>query len=310
MQSLEAWPYRGRRLRLAAWVRADGVSRAHLFLRVYNRDRRRLAFDNMESRPIRGSGDWALHQVVLDVPEDAAEVAFGAFLHGQGRVWADDFSLTVVGPEVPVTATGPGPPSVPSDRPSERDHPPAAPGSAWLLGGTAPDDYEVELEPGGGRDGSAAAVLRSATERPAGFVALVRGIDPAEHRGRRLRLSAWVEAEAVTGRAGLWMRVDGPRYRQILAFDNMSPRPIRGTGGWRRHEVVLYVPAHATRIYFGALLNGPGRIRVDDFRLEPVGPEVPVTDLLTPGSSSPVNLDFDHPPAVLEAGGVDGEGRR
>jgi hypothetical protein len=215
-----------------------------------------------------------------------------------------------VGPEVTVTATGPGPPSVPSDRLFERDYPPAAPGSAWLLGGTAPDDYEVELEPTGGRDGSAAAVLRSTVERPAGFVALFQGIDPREHRGLRLRLSAWVETEAVTGRAGLWMRIDGPSYRQVLAFDNMKPRPIRGTGGWRRHEIVLYVSTDARRIYYGALLNGPGRIRVDDFQLEPVGPDVPVTDLLAPGSASPVNLDFDHPPMVSETGGVDGEGRR
>jgi hypothetical protein len=97
------------------------------------------------------------------------------------------------------------------------------------------------------------------------------------------------------------MRVDGPEGRAGLAFDNMQSRPIRGTSGWRRHEVVLDVPHDAERIYYGVLLDGQGRIEVDDFDLQPVGWEVPVTDQFA-ARAAPTNLDFDHPEAASGAG--------
>jgi erythromycin esterase len=77
------------------------------------------------------------------------------------------------------------------------------------------------------------------------------------------------------GGAGLWMRVDGPGVRQ--AFDNMSDRPIIGTSGWQLFSVVLDVEPNAIGIACGVLLSSSGEIVVDDFRIEVVGNDVPVT---------------------------------
>ena len=174
----------------------------------------------------------------------------------------------------------------------------AAEGSGWLVAGSRPQDYAVELEPEGGRDGTLAASLRTRAEGspPDGFVTLMRWVPPQDYRGKRLRLSAWIKAEGVEEWSGLWMRIDGPEPEGVLGFDNMRRRPIRGTRDWRRYEVVLDVATEATRVNYGILLHGAGRVWVDDFRLETVGPEVEVTDPTWVTFRGPVNLDFDHPP--------------
>lgn len=173
---------------------------------------------------------------------------------------------------------------------------PAPPeGSGWIVAGSCPRDYAVQLEPEGGRAGTLAASLRTVANPPCGFVTLMRWIPPGEHLGGRVRLSAWVKAEGVGDWAGLWMRVDSQERGRILAFDNMRDRPIRGTTGWRRYEVVLDVSSRAARVNYGVLLFGPGEVWVDEFEIEAVGPEVPVTHTMRPGAE-PENLDFDHPP--------------
>ena len=38
--------------------------------------------------------DWRKYDVVLDVPSEAQNIAFGVLLAGEGQVWTDDVSLT------------------------------------------------------------------------------------------------------------------------------------------------------------------------------------------------------------------------
>ena len=62
-----------------------------------------VAMDNMMGRPQVGTEDWHEAAVVLDVPEDAVAVSFGALLVGAGTLWVDDFVLEAVGKDVAVT---------------------------------------------------------------------------------------------------------------------------------------------------------------------------------------------------------------
>ncbi|MCA9492492.1 MAG: hypothetical protein KC621_21310 [Myxococcales bacterium] len=48
-----------------------------------------LSFDNMQERPIRGTQDWTRHEIVLDVPTGATNIAFGILVAGKGTVWID-----------------------------------------------------------------------------------------------------------------------------------------------------------------------------------------------------------------------------
>ena len=86
MQTIKADDYRGKRVRLRGHVKTDGVERVQLWMRL-DSGRGMLGFDNMDARPIRGTTEWAAYDVVLDVPEDAAGIAYGIILAGTGRVW-------------------------------------------------------------------------------------------------------------------------------------------------------------------------------------------------------------------------------
>lgn len=106
LQAFQAGELRGRRIRMSATVKAlEVLDSCGLWMRVDGAEEDNLAFDNMATRKITGSRDWETYSVVLDVPEDAAEVDFGIFLNGRGRVWADDFTFEVVGKDVRTTST-------------------------------------------------------------------------------------------------------------------------------------------------------------------------------------------------------------
>ena len=39
-------------------------------------------FDNFSSRPLTGTSDWHQVEIILDVPDDAIGIAFGALMIG------------------------------------------------------------------------------------------------------------------------------------------------------------------------------------------------------------------------------------
>jgi len=104
MQIFKATLYRGKRLRLTAIIRTEQAAYAALWMRVDLPGRQEGAFDNMSDRPIRGTTPWMRYSVVLDIPEDATELAFGLLLAGGGTAWIDDVRLQTVDSSVPVTA--------------------------------------------------------------------------------------------------------------------------------------------------------------------------------------------------------------
>jgi hypothetical protein len=109
MQRIDAGPFRGKRVRYRAAVRAevDGKgNEAHLWLRVDRPEIDGLRtvgfFDNMHNRPITKE-TWDYYEIVGDIEKDAESINLGMFLLGRGRAWVDDVSLEVVDQEVPVT---------------------------------------------------------------------------------------------------------------------------------------------------------------------------------------------------------------
>lgn len=97
--------FAGRRLRMSAFARVEDVDEwAGLWLRIDSETgTQSLGFDNMEDRPLKGSTPWKRYEIVLDVPRDAAGIAFGVLLSGRGRAWVNQFRLDAVGLEVPTT---------------------------------------------------------------------------------------------------------------------------------------------------------------------------------------------------------------
>lgn len=104
MQMFQSKAYLGKRVRLSAWVKAEGVSDwAGLWLRIDGAEKT-LAFDNMEKRPIKGNTDWRRCEVVLDVAQESRGIALGILLNGKGKVWMTEPTLEIVGTQVPSTS--------------------------------------------------------------------------------------------------------------------------------------------------------------------------------------------------------------
>ncbi|WP_426322213.1 transcriptional regulator [Pseudoduganella sp. R-43] len=103
MQTIAADKYRGKRVRLSAQVRADSIGAwSGLWMRVDLENGETDGFYNSQDKPIKGSADWQLRSVTLDVAENADVVLFGVNGVGGGTVWIDDLKMEVVDKSVPV----------------------------------------------------------------------------------------------------------------------------------------------------------------------------------------------------------------
>jgi hypothetical protein len=96
-QAIKADAYRGKRVRFTAWVRGENIraSVAGLWMRVDSDDQTE-AFDNSFAHPEKGTTGWHQYTIILDVPNDAAGIAFGALLHGSGVLVVDDMTFEVI----------------------------------------------------------------------------------------------------------------------------------------------------------------------------------------------------------------------
>ncbi len=105
MQQFNPDKYLGKRVRMSAYVKSENVGKwAGLWLRVDQLDSQRpLSFDNMESRPIKGTTIWKKYEIVLDVPGNASLIAFGALLDGTGQIWFDNITFEIVDKSVQTT---------------------------------------------------------------------------------------------------------------------------------------------------------------------------------------------------------------
>lgn len=155
--------------------------------------------------------------------------------------------------------------------PASMDHHPVASGSGgqlpdgWSASGSFPQDYEVGVDRTTAHGGQASGYVMSKVSDPMGYGTLMQAFAANDYRGKKLHMSGYIKVENVAGRAGLWMRVDAP------GDETMQDRPVTGTTGWEEFEITLDVPRDSIKIAFGVLLEGEGRVWVDDFQFEIVG---------------------------------------
>jgi len=101
--------YLGKRVRMTAMVKTQDVSDwAGIWLRVDEKESNsNISFDNMKDgkkdRSIKGTTDWTKYEIVLDVPVNATNLAYGALLVGTGQVWFDNIKFELVDNTVPTT---------------------------------------------------------------------------------------------------------------------------------------------------------------------------------------------------------------
>jgi hypothetical protein len=209
----------------------------------------------MGSRPVLGTTDCKKYQIVADVPSDAAGVDFAAELRGKGTVWVDNLEISVVGNDVPTTDD-----------------------TRWHSWSYTPNRYSATLDRLQTRNGRPTICLQSTGPVLSGglkgdWFAYDRNDRHIEElRGKRVRMTAWIKSEGVTTNAGPSLRAHGAAFA-ILARDNSFPnRPVRGTTPWSKHSVMITVPKDAQYLCSGFILNGKGKIWVDEVNLEVLDP--------------------------------------
>ncbi|HRI52604.1 MAG TPA: erythromycin esterase family protein [Pseudomonadota bacterium] len=122
LQRIDAKPYRGKRVRLVAAVRAKVAagSSARLTLQVRPGGPGTLNF--MRDSPIVDA-HWKTYSLELAVPAGAAALAIGGALVGDGAACFDDFRLEIIplpGPPVdPIAPVAPAPPVAPPALPAK-----------------------------------------------------------------------------------------------------------------------------------------------------------------------------------------------
>ncbi|HEY9869185.1 MAG TPA: hypothetical protein V6D08_08465 [Candidatus Obscuribacterales bacterium] len=121
--------------------------------------------------------------------------------------------------------------------------------------------------------GEIVSCLHSQTADDNVFGTLWDWFPATDYKGKRM--TAEVKTEGVENWVGAWLRVDSGD--NLLALDNMSTRPLKGTQDWSACELVLDVPEAGDRIVFGLLLMGRGHARVRNIQFETVDSSVRTT---------------------------------
>ncbi len=95
--------------------------------------------------------------------------------------------------------------------------------------------------------------------------------------GKRVQVGGWIKTKDVAAWAGASLEIVN-KGGHIFADDDMTDRPIRGTTDWQQIEFVADVPKEPCAIVFAPALYGTGEVWFDDFEVDVVPPETPITD--------------------------------
>jgi hypothetical protein len=167
----------------------------------------------------------------------------------------------------------------------------------WFKAGSKPNSYKVGIDRTIFKSGGGSAFMESTEATIAGFGTLMQSCSAEEYVGKRVKMTAYIKSENVTNWAAMWMRVDSKFAREMLSFDNMQDRPIKGTKDWTKCEIVLDVPDESGTLNFGVLLDGTGKVWFDDISFEVVSKQIMTTSRTTTMKSKipskPANIDFE-----------------
>lgn len=93
--------FAGTSIELHGFLRTENVNNfAGLWMREGGDDGTVIAFDNMQSRQLKGTTGWTEYAITLPVKSEGRRLFVGVLLGGTGKAWADDLRLLVDGKPV------------------------------------------------------------------------------------------------------------------------------------------------------------------------------------------------------------------
>lgn len=88
--------YIGKKIRLTGYIKTENVTDG--FAGLWMRIDHGVAFDNMQDRGVTGTTDWKKYEIELEMdPEKTEQIIIGGLLVGKGKVWFDNFEVTIDG---------------------------------------------------------------------------------------------------------------------------------------------------------------------------------------------------------------------
>ena len=256
-------PYRGKRVRVSAYLKAKDVERTAAVQTVVMGSVLSgvnvTGLDVMGAPVVRGTTDWVRCSSVIDVADGATQIQFAVALWGPGRVWIDGFELAVVPSTVPTT----------DDQP-------------WHAFTPFAGRYVATQDAAMSRNGHATVCLSTndaVAARGPEFGAFMRRVYRPELTpffGRRMRITAFIKSDRVAGSAGLFGSAShmGPLAQSV---QRTRPPPVKGSLGWMRYTTEIDVPVGTDAVELGVVLHGSGKVWIDDIQFEPVGRPVMTT---------------------------------
>jgi hypothetical protein len=126
-----------------------------------------------------------------------------------------------------------------------------------------PDSHRFFLDETAPAAGKRSLCIERVTKEP--WALATYALMDAELRGARVRFSLLVRVEgaAAGGRGGPWVLVHGPSGNQ-----HHDQRLTQATRGWERVALEFTVPPDARIVEVGAVLEGAGRVCLDEARVE------------------------------------------
>lgn len=151
----------------------------------------------------------------------------------------------------------------------------------WIITGTAPEKYRINIDATVYHMGSKSATIRSLTDEFSSgeFGTIMQQISAKNYIGKRMRFSGFVKTQDVEGWCGLWFRIDNA-LGDTLKLDNMQSRSITGTTEWNHYSCVLDIPKNGAIINIGILLCGKGQAWLDNVSFQEVDNNTPTTEFV------------------------------
>lgn len=109
MKTMKPDSYLGKTVKMSGYVKSENVKNwAGLWMRVDFYDTNVFAFDNMESRGIKGNTEWTKYEIVLFVPKASTSISYGVLLDHTGQIWFKDIQFEIVDDAIAETGTNSG----------------------------------------------------------------------------------------------------------------------------------------------------------------------------------------------------------
>jgi hypothetical protein len=284
--------FQGKRVKLTMQVKTESASWVAPWMRV-DEQKDTISFDNACNRQIHESEDWQDWTIVLDVPENSTNIAYGVMLGGSGKVWINEPVLTEVDDDVETTDC-----ACMSKIGAKSKKPRGATLKLSRLGGWLDHGgakYDVGVDEAQSYNGQNAACINIREATASATAELYQFISGHGWSGKRVRLTVQVKSLNVK-KGVLLLEVLGP-HNGTLALDDMENRSIIGTHDWSEQSIVLDVPEGASYLRIGMRATGSGTIWFSGLSFEEVDESISVTDDYSTGCrgiwwNAPINLDF------------------